>query len=58
MQTIGSVDIAFSLATRNGLPGADGLVMEKYNQLMNTGNYGEAAKVAARSPRVIFLKNI
>lgn len=53
MSNLGNVELAFRIATRNGLPGADGLVVDRFNQLMNTGNYSEAAKVAARSPRGI-----
>ncbi|KAJ3191643.1 hypothetical protein HK101_007526, partial [Irineochytrium annulatum] len=35
------------------LPGADNLVIEKFNALLNSGNFGEAAKIAALSPRGI-----
>jgi clathrin heavy chain len=53
MSTHGNAELDDRLATRNGLPGADGLVMERFNTLMNTGQYAEGAKIAARSPRGI-----
>jgi clathrin heavy chain len=40
------------LASRGGLPGADDLYVARFNQLFSTGNFGEAAKIAATSPRV------
>lgn len=52
MSTLNNAELAFRLATRNGLPGADSLVVDRFNMFMNTGNFGEAAKIAARSPRV------
>jgi clathrin heavy chain len=52
MRNLNNVELAFRLATRNSLPGADNLVLERFNQFLQTGNYGEAAKIAATSPRV------
>lgn len=52
MKSIGNFELAYRIAVRTGLPGADGLVNEKYNQCMNSGQYNEAAKIAANSPRV------
>ena len=48
-----NLELAFRLATRNNLPGAENLVVERFNQCMNMGNFGEAAKIAATSPNAI-----
>ncbi|KAF2876123.1 clathrin heavy chain [Massariosphaeria phaeospora] len=44
-------DIAYKLASKGGLPGADQLYSSRFETLMQQGNYTEAAKVAASSPR-------
>ncbi|PHH63349.1 hypothetical protein CDD81_6046 [Ophiocordyceps australis] len=44
-------EIAIRLAARAGLPGADSLYATQFDQLFNSGNFQEAAKVAANSPR-------
>jgi clathrin heavy chain len=44
------VDLAISLASRAGLPGAENLYEQKFTTLMNSAQYVEAAKVAANSP--------
>lgn len=44
-------DLALKLASRAGLPGADNLYQHRFEQLFSSGNYQEAAKVAANSPR-------
>lgn len=46
-----NTEIAIKLASRAGLPGADNLYAKQFDQLFNSGNYLEAAKVAAGSPR-------
>lgn len=51
MSTLNNPELAFRLATRNNLPGADNLVLERFNHHMQTGNYTEATKIAATSPR-------
>ncbi len=51
--TLNNLELAFRLATRNNLPGAEGLVVDRFNQCMNMGNFGEAAKIAATSPNAI-----
>ncbi|KAJ2895341.1 uncharacterized protein MKZ38_006691 [Zalerion maritima] len=51
MQNPGNTDLAFKIASRAGLPGADNLFTAKFQQLMENGNYAEAAKIAANSPR-------
>lgn len=44
-------ELALKLASRAGLPGADNLYQQRFEQLFTNGNYQEAAKVAANSPR-------
>lgn len=51
--TLNNLELAFKLATRNNLPGAENLVFQRFNQCMSMGNFGEAAKIAATSPKAI-----
>lgn len=51
LQNLGNTGLALGLASRGGLPGADNLYSQQFNQLLTSGNYLEAAKVAAASPR-------
>ncbi|KAI8917358.1 hypothetical protein BC831DRAFT_485343 [Entophlyctis helioformis] len=51
LNTLRNPDLALRLATRNSLPGADSLVLERFNLFLQTGNFSEAAKIAATSPR-------
>ncbi|CAO1618767.1 unnamed protein product [Sympodiomycopsis kandeliae] len=51
--TLNNSDLAFKLASRGDLPGADDLYMQQFHSLFSTGQYGEAAKIAANSPRGI-----
>lgn len=44
-------ELALKLASRAGLPGADNLYQQRFEQLFQSGQYQEAAKVAADSPR-------
>lgn len=44
-------ELALKLASRAGLPGADNLYQQRFEQLFASGSYQEAAKVAANSPR-------
>ncbi|KAH8891850.1 clathrin heavy chain [Thozetella sp. PMI_491] len=44
-------ELALKLASRAGLPGADNLYQQQFEQLLATNNYQEAAKIAANSPR-------
>lgn len=53
LNNLGNSSLALALASRGGLAGADGLYQQQFNQLLNSGNYGEAAKIAANSPRGI-----
>lgn len=52
-QTLHNPELAFRLATRNNLPGADSLVIERFNSSLNSGNFNEAAKIAATSPNAM-----
>ncbi|KIY52907.1 clathrin heavy chain [Fistulina hepatica ATCC 64428] len=51
--TLNNTELAFKLASRANLPGADDLYIKQYQTLFAAGQYGEAAKVAANSPRGI-----
>ncbi|PPQ65881.1 hypothetical protein CVT24_011212 [Panaeolus cyanescens] len=53
LTTLNNTDLAFKLASRGNLPGADDLYVKQYQQLFSAGQFGEAAKVAANSPRGI-----
>ncbi|KAJ7932661.1 hypothetical protein B0H13DRAFT_2247118 [Mycena leptocephala] len=48
-----NTELALKLASRANLPGADDLYVQQYNQLFQNGQYTEAAKIAANSPRGI-----
>ncbi|KAF2259169.1 clathrin heavy chain [Lojkania enalia] len=51
MENPACAEIAYKLASRGGLPGADQLYQQRFEHLMQQGSYAEAAKVAADSPR-------
>ncbi|KAF2684962.1 clathrin heavy chain [Lentithecium fluviatile CBS 122367] len=51
MENPACAEIAYKLASKGGLPGADQLYSARFENLMQQGNYNEAAKVAASSPR-------
>jgi clathrin heavy chain len=51
---LNNADLAFKLASRGDLPGADELFVAQYRQLLAGGQFYEAAKVAANAPRVCF----
>ncbi|CAF0843469.1 unnamed protein product [Adineta ricciae] len=51
--TLGNADLAYKMSARCNLPGADQLFVSRFTQLFQSGNYGEAAKVAATAPRGI-----
>ncbi|OAJ39008.1 hypothetical protein, variant [Batrachochytrium dendrobatidis JEL423] len=53
LNTLRNSELAYRIATRNNLPGADGLVVDRFNHCLQTGNYSEAAKIAATSPKAI-----
>ncbi|KAH3915827.1 clathrin heavy chain [Parastagonospora nodorum] len=51
MENPACAEIAYKLASKGGLPGADQLYSQRFENLMTQGNFAEAAKVAANSPR-------
>ncbi|KAI1396601.1 clathrin heavy chain [Hypoxylon fuscum] len=51
LQNPANTEIAIKMASRAGLPGADQLYVRQFDQLINSGDYQGAAKVAANSPR-------
>ena len=51
MENPACAEIAYKLASKGGLPGADQLYQARFENLMQQANYTEAAKVAANSPR-------
>lgn len=53
LTTLNNTELAFKLASRGNLPGADDLYIQQYQQLFQSGQFGEAAKIAANSPRGI-----
>ncbi|TFK26167.1 clathrin heavy chain 1 [Coprinopsis marcescibilis] len=53
LSTLDNTELAFKLSSRANLPGADDLYVKQYQQLFSSGQYGEAAKIAANSPRGI-----
>ncbi|KAL0060881.1 Clathrin heavy chain [Marasmius tenuissimus] len=53
LSTLNNTELAFKMASRANLPGADDLYVKQYQQLFQSGQYGEAAKIAANSPRGI-----
>jgi clathrin heavy chain len=53
LTTLNNTELAFKLASRANLPGADDLYIKQYQSLFQSGQYSEAAKIAANSPRGI-----
>ena len=51
LQNPANSTLAVKLASRGGLAGADDLYQQQFEQLCAQGNWGEAAKIAADSPR-------
>ncbi|EJD07554.1 clathrin heavy chain [Fomitiporia mediterranea MF3/22] len=51
--TLNNTELAFKLASRANLPGADDLYIKQYQALFQSGQFNEAAKIAANSPRGI-----
>ncbi|MCJ1309193.1 hypothetical protein MMC25_002850 [Agyrium rufum] len=51
LQSPANSGLAVKLATRAGLPGADGLYERQFQQLCQQQNWAEAIKIAADSPR-------
>ncbi|KAI0285915.1 clathrin heavy chain 1 [Russula aff. rugulosa BPL654] len=53
LTTLNNTELAFKLASRGNLPGADDLYIKQYQSLFQSGQFNEAAKIAANSPRGI-----
>ncbi|KAK7550667.1 clathrin heavy chain [Phyllosticta citricarpa] len=51
LQNPANAELAYKLASRAGLPGADNLYEQQFENLLASGQYAEAAKTAANSPR-------
>lgn len=51
LQSPENADLAYKLASRAGLPGAEQLYQQKFDRLLTTGEYQQAAKTAANSPQ-------
>ncbi|KAK3059449.1 hypothetical protein LTS18_010848, partial [Coniosporium uncinatum] len=51
LQNPANGELAYKLASRAGLPGADNLYQQRFEGLLQSGRYDEAAKTAANSPR-------
>lgn len=51
LQNPENAELAYKLASRAGLPGADQLYQQRFDQLLQTGDYTNAAKTAANSPQ-------
>ncbi|KAI5358854.1 Putative tetratricopeptide-like helical domain superfamily, clathrin heavy chain [Septoria linicola] len=51
LQNPENAELAYKLASRAGLPGADQLYQQRFDQLLNMGDYQNAAKTAANSPQ-------
>ena len=50
--TLANPELALRMATRNNLGGAEELFVRKFNLLFSQGQYSEAAKAAAKAPKV------
>ena len=50
--TLQNPDLALKMSSRCNLPGAEDLFVRKFNNLFQSGQYQEAAKVAASAPKV------
>ncbi|KAF1815694.1 clathrin heavy chain [Eremomyces bilateralis CBS 781.70] len=51
LQNPANAELAYKLASRGGLPGADNLYQQRFEQLLNANQFADAAKTAANSPR-------
>eukprot|EP01025_Chloroclados_australasicus_P037130 TRINITY_DN3781_c1_g3_i1.p1 TRINITY_DN3781_c1_g3~~TRINITY_DN3781_c1_g3_i1.p1 ORF type:complete len:1706 (-),score=246.11 TRINITY_DN3781_c1_g3_i1:418-5535(-) len=51
-----NVDLALAIAKRGNLPGAENLVVQQFEQYFTSGQYKQAAEVAADSPMGILRK--
>ncbi|KAI9629120.1 hypothetical protein H4Q26_018312 [Puccinia striiformis f. sp. tritici PST-130] len=53
LNTLKNPELAIKLASRANLPGADDIYLQQFQQLFSSGQFSEAAKIAANSPRGI-----
>ncbi|KAH7058366.1 clathrin heavy chain [Linnemannia elongata] len=53
VNTLRNSELALKVASRGGLPGADDLYVQRFQQLFQSGDFSQAAKIAATSPRGI-----
>ncbi|KAL1920539.1 uncharacterized protein VTP21DRAFT_916 [Calcarisporiella thermophila] len=53
MNNLGNAELALKIASQNNLPGAEDLCVARFQQLLQSGSYNDAAKVAATSPNGI-----
>ena len=56
LTTLNNTELALKLASRANLPGADELYVQQYQQLFHSGQFDQAARVAANSPRVSYFE--
>lgn len=50
-KTLQNIDLALSIARRGNLPGAEDLLKPKFDSVFETGDYKQAAELAASSPK-------
>lgn len=55
--TLQNPELALRMATRNNLAGAEELFVRKFNLLFSQGQFSEAAKIAAKAPKVFLGKS-
>ena len=51
--TLQNPELALRMATRNNLAGAEELFVRKFNILFSQTQFSEAAKIAAKAPKVL-----
>lgn len=51
LQNPANAELAYKLASRGGLPGADNLYQQRFEGMLASGQYIQAAQIAANSPR-------
>ncbi|ANZ76904.1 BA75_04107T0 [Komagataella pastoris] len=52
LNKLSNIPLALSLASRSGLPGAENLFTQQFNQCLASGDYDNAAKIAASSEQL------
>ncbi|CAH7670842.1 clathrin, heavy polypeptide [Phakopsora pachyrhizi] len=53
LNTLKNPELAIKMASRADLPGADDIYLQQFQQLFTSGQFSQAAKIAANSPRGI-----